>query len=105
MVRFSTSKSSFQKEARFEVLDNQNHVFFTSDPAIFKVTNAVPNPATVTQNDVGDVVISPGAGKNLGVNAGNIIVNPDRITVKKEIKLLAHLSKIIQANGQKLVIL
>ena len=27
---------------------------------IFKVTNAVPNPATVTQNDVGDVVISPG---------------------------------------------
>ena len=51
-----------QKEARFEVLDNQNHVFF-SDPAIFKVTNAVPNPATVTQNDVGDVVISPGIGK------------------------------------------
>ena len=74
---------AFKKEARFEVLDNQNHVFFTSDPAIFKVTNAVPNPATVTQNDVGDVVISPGAGKNLGVNAGNIIVNPDRITVKK----------------------
>ena len=61
--QFSTSKSSFQKEARFEVLDNQNHVFFTSDSAIFKVTNAVPNPATVTQNDVGDVVISPGAGK------------------------------------------
>lgn len=74
---------AFKKEARFEVLDNQNHVFFTSDSAIFKVTNAVPNPATVTQNDVGDVVISPGAGKNLGVNAGNIIVNPDRITVKK----------------------
>ena len=74
---------AFKKEARFEVLDNQNHVFFTSDPAIFKVTNAVPNPATVTQNDVGDVVISPGVGKNLGVNAGNIIVNPDRITVKK----------------------
>lgn len=69
------------------------------------MTNAVPNPATVTQNDVGDVVISPGVGKNLGVNAGNIIVNPDRITVKKEIKLLVHLSKIIQANGQKLVIL
>ena len=62
MVKFSTSKSSFLK-ARFEVLDNQNHVFFTSDPAIFKVTNAVPNPATVTQNDVGDVVISPGVGK------------------------------------------
>ena len=60
---------------------------------------------TVTQNDVGDVVISPGTGKNLGANAGNTIVNPDRITVKKEIKLLAHLSKIIQANGQKLVIL
>ena len=74
---------AFKKEARLEVLDNQNHVFFTSDPAIFKVTNAVPNPATVTQNDVGDVVISPGVGKNLGVNAGNIIVNPDRITVKK----------------------
>lgn len=74
---------AFKKEARFEVLDNRNHVFFTSNPAIFKVTNAVPNPATVTQNDVGDVVISPGVGKNLGVNAGNIIVNPDRITVKK----------------------
>ena len=57
------------------------------------MTNAVPNPATVTQNDVGDVVISPGTGKNLGANAGNTIVNPDRITVKKEIKLLAHLSK------------
>ncbi|MGW9933740.1 hyperosmolarity resistance protein Ebh [Staphylococcus hominis] len=74
---------AFKKEASFEVLDNQNHVFFTSDTAIFKVTNAVPNPATVTQNDVGDVVISPGTGKNLGANAGNTIVNPDRITVKK----------------------
>ncbi|MCI2922121.1 hyperosmolarity resistance protein Ebh, partial [Staphylococcus hominis] len=74
---------AFKKEARFEVLDNQNHVFFTSDTAIFKVTNAAPNPATVTQNDVGDVVISPGVGKNLGVNVENIIVNPDRITVKK----------------------
>lgn len=74
---------AFKKEARFEVLDNQNHVFFTSDTAIFKVTNAAPNPATVTQNDVGDVVISPGVGKNLGANVGNIIVNPDRITVKK----------------------
>ena len=68
-------------------------MYFYSDTAIFKVTNAVPNPATVTQNDVGDVVISPGTGKNLGANAGNTIVNPDRITVKKEIKLLAHLSK------------
>ena len=43
MVKFSTSKSSFQKEASFEVLDNQNHVFLLLI-AIFKVTNAVPNP-------------------------------------------------------------
>ena len=84
---------AFKREARFEVLDNQNHIFFTSDIAVFKATNAVPNPATVTQNDVGDVVITPGVGKNLGANTGNTIVNPDRITVKKENQVIGTFVK------------
>ena len=48
------------------------------------MTNAVPNPATVTQNDVGDVVISPGTGKNLGANAGNTIVNQIELLLKRK---------------------